>query len=133
MQPGQMVLRLGWLGTYVQTQHGDTADVAGQGLIPIIHDQDIAISEARLSLDAGLTKRFAASLVVPVRVVSTSIVYRNGMDVPVQLVEPSTHHRNETLSGIADPIALGAFSTTLAGTSFTLRAGTSIPLGRTED
>jgi thiol-disulfide isomerase/thioredoxin len=133
MQPGQFVLRLGWLGTYVQTQHDDTADVVGQGSIPIIHDQDLAITEARLSLDAGLTKRFAASLVVPVRVVSTSIIYRNGMDVPVQLAQPSTHHRNETLSGIADPIALGAFSTTLAGTSFTLRAGTSIPLGRTED
>jgi hypothetical protein len=133
MQPGQFLLRLGWLGTYVQSQHDDFADVTGQGAIPIIHDQDLAITEARLALDVGLTERFAASLVVPVRVISTSIVYRDGAGMPVQLTEPSIHHRNETLTGFADPMLLGAATTTLAGTRFTLRAGTSIPLGRTED
>ena len=37
MQAGTWLLRLGWLGTYVQTQHDDFADVTGQGAIPIIH------------------------------------------------------------------------------------------------
>jgi thiol-disulfide isomerase/thioredoxin len=132
MQPGQFLLRLGWLGTYVQSEHDDSADVTGQGAIPIIHDQDLAITEARLALDVGLTERFAASLVVPVRVVATAIVYRDSAGAPVQLVEPSIHHRNETLTGIADPMVLGAFSTPLAGTRMTVRAGLSIPLGRTE-
>ncbi|HEX5062746.1 MAG TPA: hypothetical protein VFV99_25410, partial [Kofleriaceae bacterium] len=127
MPPGQFMLRLGWLGTYVQTQHPDFADVVGQGTIPIIHDQDIAITEARLSLDAGLTKRFSASLVVPFRVVSTSIVYRNGMGMPVELADPNIHHRNETLTGIADPIVLGAFTYALGDVRFTARGGLSIP------
>jgi hypothetical protein len=48
------VLRLGWLGTYVQTSHDDFDDVVGQGPIAIVHDQDLTITEARLSLDAGL-------------------------------------------------------------------------------
>jgi thiol-disulfide isomerase/thioredoxin len=134
MQPGQLLVRLGWLGTYVQTQHDDSAELVGQGgAVPIVHDQDLAITEARLAFDAGLTERFAASLVVPIRVVSTSIVYRNENGTPVQLVEPNIHHRNETLAGLADPMALGAFSTTLAGTRLTARAGLSIPLGRTEE
>ncbi len=133
MQPGQFLLRLGWLGTYVQTQHDDFADVVGQGNIPIVHDQDLVVTEARLSLDIGLTRRFSASLMLPMRVVSTSIVYRNGPGDPVQLVEPSTHHRNETLSGIADPMVLGAYTRTLAGTRLTARAGLTVPLGRTEE
>jgi thiol-disulfide isomerase/thioredoxin len=132
MQPGQLLLRLGWLGTYVQAQHDDFADTVGQGAIPIVHDQDLAISEARLALDVGLTSRFAASLVVPVRVVSTSIVYRNGMGMPVQLTEPDVHHRNDTLTGIADPMVLGATAFALGSVRLTARAGTTIPLGRTE-
>jgi thiol-disulfide isomerase/thioredoxin len=133
MQPGQLSLHLGWVGTYVQSQHDDFADVVGQGAIPIVHDQDLAIHEARLSLDIGLTARFAASLVVPFRVVSTSIVYRDGRGMAVDLVEPSTHHRNETLTGIADPMLLGALSHDVAGTRLTARAGLTIPLGRTEE
>lgn len=133
MRPGQLVLRLGWLGTYVQTQHDDLDDVVGDGLIPIIHDQDLVITEARLAVDVGLTERFAASLMVPVRVVSTDIVYRNGFGMPVELVQPSTHHRNETLSGIGDPMLLGAYTRVIAGTRLTARAGLTIPLGRTEE
>ena len=133
MQPGQFVLRLGWLGTYVQTQHDDMDDVVGQGNIPIIHDQDLFITEARLALDVGLTKRFAASLVLPLRVVSTSIVYRNGQGDPVELMNASTHHRNETLTGIADPMLLGAVTHVAGGVRLTARAGLTIPLGRTEE
>ena len=84
-----MVLRLGWTGTYVHTQHDDFDDVVGRGAIPIIHDQNLVVTEARLSLDAGLTEKFGASLVVPVRVISTSIIYRDGMGSQVQLVTPT--------------------------------------------
>jgi thiol-disulfide isomerase/thioredoxin len=133
MQAGQWLLRIGWIGTYAQTQHDDFADVVGQGSIPIIHDQDIAIGEARLSLDAGLTARFGASLVIPLRVVSTSIVYRDGKGNPVELVEPNIHHRDEVLTGLADPLLLGSFTDVALGVRWTARAGVSIPLGRTEE
>jgi thiol-disulfide isomerase/thioredoxin/plastocyanin len=127
-----VLLRLGWLGTYVQTRHDDFDDVQGQGAIPIVHDQDIVLSEARLALDVGLTERFSASLVVPLRVVSTGIQYLDASGMPVQLVEPSTHHRDETLTGLADPMLLGAITHTVSGLQVTARAGFSIPLGRTE-
>jgi thiol-disulfide isomerase/thioredoxin len=133
MHPGQFLLRLGWLGTYVQTQHDDFDAVMGQGMIPIVHDQDLFVTEARLALDVGLTERFSASLMVPVRVVSTSIVYRDGSGTPVELVRPSTHHRDETLSGLSDPMVLGAVTHVLAGTRLVARAGLTIPLGRTEE
>jgi thiol-disulfide isomerase/thioredoxin/plastocyanin len=132
LQPGQVVLHLGWLGTYVQTQHDDFDDVVGQGAIPIVHDQDILLSEARLALDVALTSRFSASVVVPVRVVSTDIRYLDASGMPVELVTPSTHHRDETLSGIGDPMVLGAVTQSLGPVRLTARAGLSIPLGRTE-
>ncbi len=122
-------MRLGWIATTLDTQHDDFDDVEGQGAIPIIHDQDITVSEARLSLDVGLTARFGASLVLPFRVVSTRIRYLDGGGTSVDLVNESTHHRNETLNGIADPMLLGSY----ARSGFTVRLGASLPIGRTEN
>jgi thiol-disulfide isomerase/thioredoxin len=121
------------MGTYVQTQHDDFDDVVGQGAIPIVHDQDIALTEARLALDVALTRRFSASILVPVRVVSTDIRYLDASGMPVELVTPSTHHRDETLSGLGDPMVLGAVTQSFGAVRLTARAGLSIPLGRTEE
>jgi thiol-disulfide isomerase/thioredoxin len=112
----------------VHTEHDDFDDVVGRGAIPIIHDQDITLTEARIALDVGLTERFAAGLVLPLRMIVTRIHYLDGSGMPVELVEPSTHHRNETLTGIADPMVLGA----LQVGALTLRAGLTLPLGKTE-
>jgi len=127
-----VLLRLGWIGTYVATQHDDFDNVVGQGAIPIVHDQNIILSEARLALDVGLTERFSASLVFPVRLVSTSIRYLDGSGMPVQLVTPSPHHRDETLFGLGDPMLLGAVSEAFGGLNVTARAGFTIPIGRTQ-
>ncbi|MGE0548245.1 MAG: TlpA family protein disulfide reductase [Kofleriaceae bacterium] len=126
-------MRLGWLGTYVQTEHDDVDDVVGRGVIDIVHDQTMLITEGRLALDVGLTKRFAASLMVPVRVISTSIRYLDEMGSEVSLVRSGIHHRNETLVGIADPLVLGAFTSVFGPVRLTARAGASVPLGRTEE
>jgi thiol-disulfide isomerase/thioredoxin/plastocyanin len=106
--------------------------VQGQGGIPIIHDQDIAITEARLSLDVGLTRRLGASLMLPVRLVATQIAYRDGRGREVELVQPSTHHRNEVLSGLGDPMLLGVVTEAWGPLRLTGRLGFAIPLGRTE-
>lgn len=133
MEERQVLLHLGWLGTFVHSEHGDYADVVGAGAIPIVHDQDIAISEARISADVGITDHLSASLIVPFRVVDTSIVYRDGNGMPVELTEPNIHHRNETLTGLGDPLLLGSYTDLVGGIRVTGRAGLSIPLGRTED
>ena len=117
------------MGTYVHTQHDDFDDVVGQGAIPIIHDQHIVLSEARLAFDVGLTQKFGASLMIPLRIVSTTIDYRDGMGNIVQLTSPNIHHRDETLTGLGDPMLLGSFTHRM----LTLRAGLSVPLGKTEE
>jgi thiol-disulfide isomerase/thioredoxin len=128
------VLRVAWLGTYVQTQHDDHEATVQQGEIDLVHDQNIVNSETRFSLDAGITKQFTASLVVPVRIVGTSIRYLAKVDgSEVDLVMPGIHHRNETLVGVADPMVLGSFATPIANMRLVVRAGITLPVGSTED
>jgi thiol-disulfide isomerase/thioredoxin len=107
--------------------------VVNRGYIGVVHDQALLISEARLSLDAGITRRFGASVMVPVRAIGSSIRYLDEAGAEVQLVAPDIHHRNETVSGIGDPMLLGSVSGSLAGWRLTARAGLTIPLGRTEE
>ena len=128
------MLRVAWLGTYVQTQHDDHEATVQQGEIDLVHDQNIVNSETRFSLDAGITKQFTASLVVPVRIVGTSIRYLAKVDgSEVDLVMPGIHHRNETLVGVADPMVLGSFATPIANMRLVVRAGITLPVGSTED
>ena len=96
LAPGQVLARLTWLGTFVETQHDDFEDVEGRGPMAIVHDQSLVITEARLALDIGLTRRFGLTLMVPLRVIDTSIRYLDMAGTEVQLVTPGIHHRNET-------------------------------------
>jgi thiol-disulfide isomerase/thioredoxin len=125
-------VRLSWLGLAATTRHDDHDDVVGQGSIDLVHDQRLAIAEARLAVDVGLTDRIGASLVLPYRIVSTSIRYLDASGAELELVHPGIHHRNETLHGLADPMVLGSFSGAIAGVRLTVRGGITIPLGRTE-
>jgi thiol-disulfide isomerase/thioredoxin len=84
-------------------------------------------------LDVGLPRRLSASLVVPIRFVGSSIRYLDPTGAEVQLVAPDIHHRNETVSGVGDPMLLGGGSGSLGGWRFTGRVGLTIPIGRTEE
>lgn len=86
-----------------------------------------------MSLDVGITRRFAASLMVPVRIVGASIRYLDMSGSEVELVNDGIHHRNETVTGIADPMMLGSTFLGVGGWRLTARAGLTIPLGRTEE
>ncbi|MBX3158019.1 MAG: thioredoxin family protein [Deltaproteobacteria bacterium] len=121
------------MGTYVQTQHDDHDDVEGRGPIDIVHDQQLLVGEVRAFAAVGLTRRFSASLMVPVRVVDTSIRYLDRAGAEVMLARPDLHHRNEVVSGIADPMLLGSASLTAGAWRVTARAGITIPIGRTEE
>jgi thiol-disulfide isomerase/thioredoxin len=127
-----VVLRLSWLGLFAHTRHDDRDDVVGRGETEIVHDQDLAITEARLAVEVGLSRRFGASVVLPVRVASTSIRYLDLDGMEVQLTTPGIHHRNETLTGLADPMVLGSVAGSLGPVRLTARAGFTIPVGRTE-
>jgi thiol-disulfide isomerase/thioredoxin len=65
--------------------------------------------------------------------VGSSIRYLDPAGAEVQLVAPDVHHRNETVSGIGDPMLLGGVSGSLGEWRFTGRVGLTIPIGRTEE
>lgn len=126
----------------MQTQHDDRDEIVGAGgesggVIDLVHDQDLLISEARLSLEAGLAQRGAVrwglSLMVPVRVIGTQIRYLDERGAEVELLRPGIHHRNETVRGLGDPMVLGVGSVSLADWRLSGRAGFTVPLGRTEE
>lgn len=70
---------------------------------------------------------------LPVRMIDTSIRYLDTAGDEVELVYPDVHHRDETVSGLADPTILLAASRARDAWRFTARAGFTIPIGRTEE
>ena len=127
------MVRIAGIATYVQTAHDDRDDVVGRGLIDITHDQSLLVSETRVAIEVGVTRWFGASLVLPFRLVSTEITYLDTDGREVQLVRDGLHHRDETVSGLGDPMLLGAISGARGGWRWTARAGLTLPLGRTEE
>jgi thiol-disulfide isomerase/thioredoxin len=98
-----------------------------------VHDQTLLVTEARLAADVGITRRISLGVMLPVRVVSTGITYLDADGMEVTLVNDGIHHRDETVSGIADPMLLGAVTERFAGVRWTARAGFTVPIGRTEE
>src|SRR5437763_209089 len=112
--------------------HPDVDDVVDRGTIDIVHDQRVFLDETRLSAALGLPDGVGLSVVVPVRVMSTTIRYLDTMGNVVQLVHPGIHHRDETLVGLGDPLVLGSIGAGRGGWWIAARGGASLPLGRTQ-
>jgi thiol-disulfide isomerase/thioredoxin len=99
----------------------------------VIHDQDIATGELRLSAELGIKDWLAAGLIFPVRTYRTSIRYFDPAGDEVMIENPFLHHRNETLTGPGDPWVYGRAAVTRGGFLLGARLGVSVPLGRTEE
>jgi hypothetical protein len=99
---------------------------------PILHVQDLAISEAAFVAERGLTRGLGVSAVVPLRWVRTRIRFEDLEHRPIDVADGSIHHRNETLSGLGDPWLLLHGARGLGAWTVAARGGVSIPLGRTE-
>src|SRR5690606_9010090 len=69
----------------------------------------------------------------PIRMIDTSIRYFDRAGTEGQLVTPGIHHRNDTVAGLADPLALFAFTPARRGWQLTVRGGATLPIGRTEE
>ncbi len=126
-----MTARLSWLGTHARTRHDDRDDVVGRGVIDLVHDQTLWIGEARLAVDVGLPRGFALGLLVPYRVVDTAIRYLDANGAEVELTNPGIHHRDETLTGLGDPMVLASAGRAVGAWRLTGRVGVTVPLGRT--
>jgi thiol-disulfide isomerase/thioredoxin len=96
------------------------------------HDQSIVNSETRLVGELGITDWLATGLVLPFRVFDTHIRYLDPStgDV-VQIENPTLHHRDEVLVGVADPWLLARIARVVHGFTVSARLGTTIPIGST--
>ncbi len=109
-------------------------EIAGSGeTSTVVHDQTIRLGELRIAGELGVADDVGIALAVPVRLVDTGIRYLDASGREVDIVADGIHHRNETLVGVVDPWVLAHFHEQLGRFSLELRAGLSVPLGKTEE
>jgi hypothetical protein len=125
-------------GTQVHVIHeAGCEDVTACTEVPIqpryLHDQRMVPVELRLSAEYGFSPAFGLELQMPFRVVTTTIDFATPAGEPYEPLDPDVHHRNETVTGPADPWLLGRLGTTIDRWWLAVRAGVTLPLGRTEE
>jgi thiol-disulfide isomerase/thioredoxin len=109
-------------------------EVVGAGeASTVVHDQTIRLGELRMAAELGVADDVGVALSVPLRVVDTSIRYLDASGREVDIVADGVHHRDETLVGLVDPWVLAHWHEELGRFSLELRAGVSVPLGKTEE
>jgi hypothetical protein len=138
LAPGQVRAAAILGATYLNTVHtAGCADVASCGEVPVqpayLHHQKTYPAELRAVGELGVSRTLGLELQVPFRIVSTTIQYTTPDGQPYAPLDAGIHHRNETLAGISDPWLMGRWAAKLGDFLLLLRAGVSIPLGRTEE
>jgi hypothetical protein len=137
LAPGQVRAAAMLGATYLDTVHqAGCADLATCEEMPAqptyLHHQKLYPAELRAVGELGITRSLGLELQVPFRVVSTTIQYSTPDGQPYAPLDPGIHHRDETLAGISDPWLLGRWAAKLGDFLLVVRAGVSVPLGRTE-
>ncbi len=97
------------------------------------HDQRFWIGELRPILAFGVTPAIGVEAQLPLRVVRTTIQFRREDGTRFSPDYQNIHHRNEILTGFADPWLLARATGTVRGFRITTRAGLGLPLGSTEE
>jgi thiol-disulfide isomerase/thioredoxin len=101
---------------------------------PLRYESRFVLVETRLSAALAVTPWLAVEGALPYRVVNVDVTYRDpttGAEVPLQ--GEAIHARDETIRGLGDP-SLGVHVAEERGPyHLHLRAGTSLPLGGTEE
>lgn len=122
----------------IQVRHDDgCADLSAcDDVVPqprYVHDQFILPVELRATLDWGITEHFGLSAQLPLRMVATTIDYETPDGRPYDPPDAGTHHRDETLVGLGDPLVAARLAG-VAGDGWWIvgQLGASLPLGRTE-
>lgn len=106
--------------------------MADEGATTYWHVQNLWVSEVEGTLLRGLSPSLAAQLTVPLRSVRDRIEYEDLARAPFAPLSPELHHRNETLTRLAD-VRVGLQWARLAPPwTFTASGGMSVPTGRTE-
>ncbi len=138
LAPGEVAVALNLSGTSRQVVHSEECPEIGpicdQRAEPAqLHDQQFYIAELRPMVTVGLSETYGVELQVPIRTVSTQIVFRRLDGTAFEPDYENIHHRDETLIGFADPWLLGLGTLSLGGVTLTGRAGVGLPVGSTEE
>ena len=97
------------------------------------HEQWIVPAQLTGIFEYGLTDTFAIEGQLPLRSTVASIEYSDENGDAYEPVEGNIHHRNEVLVGLGDPeLTLRGSWVFGGGWWFIVRAGSSLPIGRTE-
>lgn len=99
----------------------------------IWHVQDLTTSELSLVAARGLGRHLGLEAVMPMRVLGGTIRFEDASRRTIDLPNGSIHHRDETLVRLADPWLLAHAARTVSSVMLAVRAGVSVPLGRTEE
>lgn len=97
------------------------------------HDQRVTPVEARLQTEYSITDVWGAELQVPFRTVFAEVTYETPDGEHYEPIDEGVHHRNEALFGFGDPWLLGRAQLDIGKVDLILRAGATLPLGRTEE
>lgn len=106
-------------------------EAAGHALL--WHVQQLTIAETTAVAARGFRGGFGLELVTFLRRIDSRIRFEDAERRPIVLPGGDIHHRNETLVGPGDPWLLGVVGRQGGPLSLALRAGVTIPLGRTEE
>jgi hypothetical protein len=126
-------------GTHVAVNHGaecpeiNPVACAAEEIPEHSHSQTISWMRVQPSIRVGLGKAWQAHLELPVDTKALGIAYALADGTPYEPPYAGTHHRNETLFGLADPALgikrAGMWGEVMLNSGFQLR----LPLGETEE
>jgi hypothetical protein len=132
------VLRLGATitATTIHVIHeAGCTDLANCDEVPIqplyLHDQHLYPVELRAIGEYSFNSTWGVEAQLPFRAVTTRIEYTTPSGAPYQPLDTGVHHRDETVSGIADAWLLLRVATTLDKWWLAARPGISLPIGAT--
>jgi len=125
-------------GTAIHVVHeAGCADLANCDELPVqplyLHDQRLYPVELRLIGEYSFNETFGLEAQLPFRAVTTSIEYTTPSGAPYQPLDAGVHHRDETVSGIADAWLLFRVGTTFEKWWLAARPGVSLPIGATRE
>jgi hypothetical protein len=99
----------------------------------IWHVQHITMVDTTAVVARGFGGGFGLEYVGSLRQITTRIRFEDLDRRPIVLPNGDIHHRNETLVGPGDPWLMAVAGRRLGAWSAALRAGITIPLGKTEE
>jgi|SRR5882672_200594 len=128
--PGKWTLAASVTGTKFHIEH--IADDEPENPQPYWHVQNLIVSELEITAARGLGANLGIDAFLPIRLVRDRVRYLDLSRQPYVPPNPGLHHRNETLSGLADPQVGLDYGRHWAPWTLAARLGLSIPVGRTE-